>query len=156
MLNQPPRLLQTRQCAAEGGVGTLWCKLHSRTSDRTRRSMIGMLAALAVLVISSAASAEILTFVFSDPVGDSTISVTGESIDVVSLTVTFDNQTGAYESLVVADSALPFIGYFRLNLNLMNGDVSPFLSNPAFFFDNVNDLTLASPTTEVLLFRSKF
>ncbi len=67
------------------------------------------------------------------------------------MTFTFDNTTGAYEILFTADSAHPFLGAFRLNVNLFNPDTGTTAPDPALFHDTFNDFNLTSPNTTVAL-----
>ena len=84
---------------------------------RMRRITGHLIMSLAVLTLFSGGEtqADILSFSFTDPVGDHS-----GVVDLVSVTVTFDNTTGDYEVLLTADAANPFNGNFRINLNLFN------------------------------------
>ncbi|MBI5085121.1 MAG: PEP-CTERM sorting domain-containing protein [Acidobacteria bacterium] len=82
----------------------------------------------------------------SDPVGDST-----GVVDATGLTMWFDNTTGDYTIKLTADAANPFIGTFRINLNLFNPDTGSVAQDPSYFVDTMNDYDLASPVTEIIL-----
>ena len=87
-----------------------------------------------------------LTLSFSDPVGDNT-----GAVDLVGLTFNFDNSTGNYQIDLTADAANPFLGNFRLNINLFNVDTGTTAQDPSFFSDTVNDFNLAVATTMLSL-----
>jgi uncharacterized repeat protein (TIGR01451 family) len=91
----------------------------------------------------AAAQDQQLSFSFADPVGDQT-----GRIDVKSMVMVFDSTTGAYSINLIATPANPFIGMFRVNINLLNPDTN---NNDAFFQDNVNDFDLTSATTVLTL-----
>ncbi len=96
------------------------------------------------------AQATMLHVSFADPIGDH--SAFGPvQIDVVELKLEFDNATGAYEITFTADAANPFIGDFRLNANLVNGDITPFTQVPSTLFDNSNRFSLDNPTSTIVL-----
>jgi PKD repeat protein len=95
------------------------------------------------LVTSSALP---LTFSVLDPVGDQT-----GPVDVVSMVLNFDNATGQYEIVLTADAAHPFVGDFRININLYNQDLGTTNPDPAFFGDAGNDFSLSVPTTTITL-----
>jgi hypothetical protein len=60
----------------------------------------------------------------------------------------FDNVTGNYNIVLTATPANPFVGMFRLNVNLLNPDTT---ASDSFFTDNQNDFILAVATTSVTL-----
>lgn len=86
----------------------------------------------------------ILTVV--DPVGDNT-----GPIDVVDMDMTFSNITGDYMISLTADPSNPFVGVFRININLYNQDTGTTNPFPSFFTDVLNDFDLANPTTQITL-----
>jgi hypothetical protein len=100
------------------------------------------LAALFCCCILSAPAAE-LTFSYTDPVGDSTCA-----IDVTRMVVVFDAATGNYKLTLTATSTQPFLGSFRVNINLYNPSRLPLSS---FFQDALNDYTLAAGQTKLIL-----
>ena len=81
-----------------------------------------------------------LSLTVVDPAGDHT-----GPIDVVRMEMGFDDGTGDYEISLTASSAAPFDGDFRVNINLRNADAN------SFFQDVVNDFTLSSSTTTLVL-----
>jgi hypothetical protein len=101
---------------------------------------------LAMLLAGSPCSAGMLTFSFTDPVGDNV-----GSVDATGLTMTFDNATGDYDILFTATAAAPFVGDFRANAILFNPDTGSTAEDPSFFLDTFNDFLLGSPVTEIHL-----
>lgn len=67
---------------------------------------------------------------YSDPVGDHTgiVDVTGMDFD-------FDTSNGDYEFRIQSDSANPFTGNFRININLFNVTRNEFLQSSFNDFD---------------------
>jgi hypothetical protein len=102
-----------------------------------------MLLAFFGLAIVNTAQAERLTLSYTDPVGDQT-----GAIDVTKMTVFFDNATGRYGIVLRSTVANPFVGLFRVNINLFNPDTAP---SSSVFQDAVNDFNLATPTTQLTL-----
>jgi hypothetical protein len=84
-----------------------------------------------------------LTFSFTDLIGDQT-----GAIDVTKMTVLFDNSTGQYAIALRAAVAHPFVGEFRININLFNPDTDP---SHSLLQDAVNDFNLAAATTKLTL-----
>jgi hypothetical protein len=111
----------------------------------TMYSLLRRITLLAILgfTIVSTAQADQLTFSYTDPVADQT-----GAIDVTKMTVVFDNATGDYEIVLRATAAKPFVGLFRVNVNLFNPDTAP--SN-SLFQDVLNDFNLATATTKLTL-----
>lgn len=104
------------------------------------------LGLLLTLAAAGPAGAEMLQVVFSDPVGDPT-----GDIDAFLATLVFDDATGDYTFFVVATEAQPFLGEFRLNVNLFNPDVGSTACAVAYLSDTVNDFDLAAPVRRVTL-----
>ena len=75
-----------------------------------------------------------------DPVGDNL-----GHVDLVKMVMTFDDTTGDYQVFLTADAAAPFVGSFRVNLNLYNPDA------PSLFQDVINDFNIAMPSTTLIL-----
>jgi hypothetical protein len=75
-----------------------------------------------------------------DPVGDNT-----GPIDVTDMLMTWDPGTGDYEITIQTDAANPFIGDFRININLFN------VVDPSFFQDTFNDFLLNAPVHTLIL-----
>jgi hypothetical protein len=111
----------------------------------TGHSLLQRLTLLMILTFSLtlAAQAESLTFSFADPVGDHT-----GAIDVTAMSFNFDNATGDYTITLTATTANPFVGQFRVNINLYNPDA---VISDNFFSDVFNDYNLASATTSLTL-----
>ncbi|MFN2398851.1 MAG: hypothetical protein ABR543_09480 [Gemmatimonadaceae bacterium] len=86
-----------------------------------------------------------MTLSVLDPVGDQT-----GPIDVVSMVMNFDNTTGQYEIIITADTSHPFVGLYRVNINLYNPDVTTYPVS-SFFSDAMNDSTITTPTTSIIL-----
>src|SRR5882724_11154883 len=94
------------------------------TSNRTGRLSAGhslphriILLAILSFTVMATAQAEPLVFSFADPVGDNT-----GAIDVTAMSFDFDNATGDYTITLTATTANPFVGQFRVNINLFNPD----------------------------------
>lgn len=90
--------------------------------------------------------ADMLSFSFDDPVGDFTPGI----IDVTKMDFSFDDVTGEYDILFTADTPNPFVGEFRINVNLFNPDAG-MTTDPSFFSDTSNDFVLATATTIITL-----
>lgn len=104
-------------------------------------ALVVTLPTLWVVASSQAQSAPVpLLITVDDPLGDNT-----GLIDVSSMTLLFDQASGAYEMTLTASAAAPFVGPFRVNVNLFNVDAD------SFFQDAVNDYSLATPTTTLTL-----
>jgi len=97
-----------------------------------------LIESVLLLLACQAASATIIAI--SDPVGDHT-----GSVDVTGMTLTIDETSGAYTIEITADSANPFIGDFRINVNLFNATLDEFFQN------TFNDYSLSSATTSIWL-----
>jgi hypothetical protein len=102
------------------------------------------------LLLGANAGATLLEVTFVDPVGDQSPIPTIQ-IDLVRTTLEFDNATGAYEIFFQADPAHPFLGFFVLNANLLNGDISPLTVNPSMLRDTLNTFDLTVPATMLTL-----
>ena len=100
----------------------------------------------ASVVLPNTAKAMLLSFSFTDPIGDQE-----GAIDLTGAAVTFNNVTGGYSIVVTADINNPFLGDFRLNFNLFNPDVGTTNPNPSFFQDVQNDFSLSTPQTVITL-----
>ncbi len=99
-------------------------------------------------LIGAVAQAEPLRLQIIDPLND---QFNTGIIDLSGLTLDFNTTTGAYTITVQASAARPFSGLFRLNLFFLNPDTGLGISTSAMLIDNVNDITLASPSTSVVL-----
>lgn len=93
--------------------------------------MTGQPALSAVLVSSGPTYTH--TFRVDDPAGDNT-----SPMDVRRMVFNFNPTTGAYQIIISAPTA-PFVGGFRVNVNLLND------TRGTFFFDNLRDFGYVSP-----------
>jgi hypothetical protein len=84
-----------------------------------------------------------LTFSYTDPVGDST-----GSIDVTQMVVVFDSVTGNFKITLTSTAAQPFLGAFRVNVNLFDPTRLP---THSFFQDTLQDYNLATAKTKLIL-----
>jgi hypothetical protein len=73
---------------------------------------------------------DLLFFKMEDPEGDNT-----GQIDLVRVKFIFSNTTGDYTMIWKATNENPFIGNFRVNLNLFNADTGTTAQNPSWFID---------------------
>lgn len=112
------------------------------TGESMKRALlIGMVT----LCLTTLTRADLYYFHFDDPVGDHR-----GSIDVVGLDFTFDHGTGDYTILLTADAANPFLGDFRININLFNPNAGED-ADPSFFQDTFNDYDFLSSVTTLTL-----
>ena len=81
-----------------------------------------------------------LQIIVADPAVDNT-----GLIDVSEMTLQFDAVSGAYEIRLRANDSAPFVGSFRVNVNLFNVDAGSYFQNVA------NDYSLSTPTTTLTL-----
>ena len=88
----------------------------------------------------------VLSLSVVDPVGDHT-----GPIDVVKMVLLFENVTGEYEIILSASATNPFIGEFRININLFNQDLGTTTRPPSMFSDCCNDFVLDNSTTIIKL-----
>ena len=125
---------------------------------KLRRSILQIVTLLGIFSFAVVSTAQALTVSFTDPVGDQT-----GTIDVIGMVMTF-SKTGHYKIELTASADHPFLGEFRVNINLYNPSVSPktrFLSvackNCAVFDPAVNhsDFNLTVPTTTLTLMTGK-
>ena len=95
-----------------------------------------LLLILGLVVANSSAQAVVISF--SDPTGDHTgaVDVTGMSMDIDSV--------GNYTIDVTADASAPFLGQFRININLWNATLGEFFQDTFNDFDLVASQTLIS------------
>ena len=84
-----------------------------------------------------------LSFSFDDPVGDQT-----GRVDLRRMVLSFDSRNATYTITLTATTANPFVGAFRVNINLLNPDTD---ASDAFFNDNAKDFDLTSATTTLIL-----
>lgn len=112
-------------------------------ATRSTGSCWRWLTLAALFCCALCAPAAELTFSYVDPVGDSTCA-----IDVSRMVVVFDTATGNYKITLTSTSTMPFLGVFRVNINLYNPSRLPAAS---FFNDTMNDYTLAAGQTKLIL-----
>ena len=108
--------------------------------------IFSIMVAIAMVTLAKPIAAGNLYLYMEDPVGDNS-----GNIDVRNMSLVFDDQTGNYMLTVGATESKPFLGNFRININLFNPDTGPTSSNPSYFGDTFNDYNLATPTTELVL-----
>src|ERR1044071_1138678 len=92
---------------------TIYHKQQSSTAYRLIQRIL--LLVVLTFTLGLTAQAEPLTITFADPVGDHT-----GAIDVTSMSLAFDNTTGDYTIILMETTANPFVGHFRVNINLYN------------------------------------
>lgn len=102
-------------------------------------------AALATCFASNV-GAEILTFSFIDGTNDQTRQT---GADLLSISVIFDNITGAYTTTLQSTAEAPFKGKIGVNANLANVDTPAYVSWQAYFFDNLRTIELTETTNIV-------
>ncbi|MBI3654211.1 MAG: hypothetical protein HY231_24535 [Acidobacteria bacterium] len=102
-----------------------------------------MFLAILAFTLATTAQASPLSFSFSDPVADNT-----GRIDVRNMLLNFDNATGAYTIVLTATRSNPFMGQFRVNINLLNPDTA---TSASFFQHNLRDFNLATATTSLTM-----
>lgn len=97
--------------------------------------------------VSSAGSAggDFLAFQVNDPAGDNT-----GPIDVRKMRVVFDRTTGDYQIIITASKNAPFVGAFRINVNLYNPSLGS--RYPSFFSHTMEDFDLTETRTEIVLY----
>lgn len=112
-----------------------------------RNSVSSILTGIILLLFSPPAEAATISLSFSDPSGDSLTS----SGDLSGLEMTFDNATGNYTVVLSTVAGAPFVGAFRINVNLFNPDTGTTNPNPSYFQDVFNDFNLAVPAAQIVL-----
>jgi len=105
-----------------------------------------LMAALIAMVTFNLVQAAPMLVSVTDPVGDST-----GPVDVIGMDFEFNNETGNYTILLTATNAEPFLGDFRIDIELFNLDVGTTADDPSFFQDIINDFRLLVPSTSLLL-----
>jgi hypothetical protein len=104
-----------------------------------------MTALVATVTFNLVQAAPMLVSV-TDPEGDNT-----GPVDVIGMDFEFDNETGNYRILLTTSSAEPFMGDFRIDIELFNLDVGTTANDPSFFQDTINDFRLLVPSTALIL-----
>jgi len=92
-----------------------------RSTRRVARlaTYTALLVCLGSMRASTVRAQQLLAYSFTDPVGDQT-----GAVDVTSMFLFFDSK-GNYQIFLTADSSHPFVGKFRVNINLFNLDADP-------------------------------
>ena len=112
---------------------------------RQLQKAILMAALIAMATFNLVHAAPVLVSV-TDPVGDNT-----GPVDVIGMDFEFNNETGNYTILLTATDAEPFLGDFRININLFNLDVGTTADDPSYFQDTINDFSLLIPSSTLIL-----
>ena len=100
-----------------------------------------------VYEIEAHADAEQYSLSISDPIGDQF----GPSPDLTGMDLNFDSGTGNYIVHLETTNTNPFVGAFRINLNLFNIDAGTTAQDPSVFQDTLNDFDLTEPSTTISL-----
>jgi uncharacterized repeat protein (TIGR01451 family) len=108
--------------------------------------MVRHILLLLVCFSTQQAAAGLLSILVDDPRGDNT-----GHIDVTRFELTFEDTTGEYTIELNSSAIAPFVGEFRINVNLFNPDTGTTAKNPSFFSDTFNDFNLGNPTTLMTL-----
>jgi hypothetical protein len=124
-----------------------------------RRSVLQIAILVGIFSFTVASTAQARTISYIDPVGDQK-----GTIDVIGMVMTF-TKTGHYQIVLTASADHPFVGEFRVNINLYNPDVpksaarffSAVCKNCAVFDPAINhsDFNLAASTTTLTLAKGK-
>jgi len=105
-----------------------------------------LMAALIAMVTFNLVQAEPVLVSVTDPVSDNT-----GPVDVIGMEFEFDNETGNYRILLTTTDAEPFLGDFRIDIELFNLDAGTTADDPSFFQDTINDFSLLVPSTSLIL-----
>src|SRR5258708_32175806 len=82
------------------------------------RSISQVVTLLGIFCFTLVSTAQARTLTFTDPVADQT-----GTVDVIGMVMTF-SKTGHYRIDLTASADHPFVGEFRVNVNLYNPEVS--------------------------------
>jgi hypothetical protein len=116
------------------------CDTNSMTAPAdTAPSITAAAVAARTVAAASAGSAFPLQIVVDDPLGDNT-----GPIDVTRMVLRFDGATGAYEIEINATPSAPFVGDFKVNVNLFNFDA------PSYFRDTNHNYSLTTATSTIV------
>jgi len=122
---------------------------------RLTLQIVTLLGILSLMVVSTA---QARTLAFTDPIADQT-----GTVDVIGMVMTF-SKTGHYRIDLTASPDHPFVGQFRVNVNLYNPEVSAkarffsFACKNCAVFDpaiNHSDFNISVPTTTLTLMKGK-
>ena len=105
-----------------------------------------LMTALIAVVTFNLVQAEPVLVSVTDPVSDNT-----GPVDVIGMEFEFDNETGNYRILLTTTDAEPFLGDFRIDIELFNLDAGTTADDPSFFQDTINDFSLLVPSTSLIL-----
>ena len=111
------------------------------------KRIMSLLSAVCSVILMGSINAAPLVLLTTDPAFDQL----GASPDLVHMSFAFDNATGNYVIELKATNENPFLGDFRVNINLFNLDVGTTAMDPSFFNDTLNDFSLTAPTTTLSL-----
>lgn len=111
------------------------------------KRIMSLLSAVCSVTLMGSINAAPLVLLTTDPAFDQL----GASPDLVHMSFAFDNATGNYVIELKATNENPFLGDFRVNINLFNLDVGTTAMDPSFFNDTLNDFSLTAPTTTLSL-----
>jgi hypothetical protein len=123
-----------------------------------RRSISQIAALLVIFSFTVVSTAQARTVSFTDPVADQT-----GTVDVIGMVMTF-SKTGHYRIDLTASADHPFVGEFRVNVNLYNPEVAAkarffsFACKNCAVFDpaiNHSDFNISVPTTTLTLMKGK-
>jgi hypothetical protein len=122
-------------------------EVRSLMTEKRGRRVFLMAATLAILSVVGAGTAQAsppppLSFSIIDPVGDQQ-----GTIDVTGMHMSWKPNNGHYTIVLTADTAHPFTGQFRVNINVYNPSAPAGFS---LFSDTLNDYGLGSTTTTTL------
>lgn len=107
-----------------------------------------MIVLVATVTFNLVEAASMLVSV-TDPEADNT-----GPVDVTGMDFEFDNETGNYRILLTTTDAEPFVGDFRIDIELFNLDVGTTADDPSFFQDTINDFSLSVDTPSPILILS--
>lgn len=112
-----------------------------------RFKVLARILALPLLLLTSSAFCSYpLMIHFGDPEGDF-----GGSVDVSDMVMKYDNATGNYEISLRSTAENPFVGAFRIDINLFNPDTGSLSCTPSWFADMSNDYDLAEPAKKITI-----
>lgn len=114
---------------------------------RQMKRTMTLLSAVFSMTLMGSVNATTVVLSAIDPVGDQFVP----SPDLVQMKFVFDNVTGAYVIELETTNEDPFIGDFRVNINLFNLDAGTTAVDPSFFRDTLNDFSLTESTTTLAL-----
>lgn len=106
-----------------------------------------LLFTLVTLSLAGQINAALVVLSSSDPINDQF----GSAPDLTGMTFVFDSITGGYTIDLQTTDENPFVGEFRININLYNLDAGTSAQDPSYFQDTVNDYNLTATTTTLRL-----